>query len=57
MLVVFAGVALERPRTTPEAPEVRAFAPAELPWAELAFWSTERALRDALERPEAEWAR
>jgi hypothetical protein len=27
---------------------VRAFAPAELPWGELAFWSTERALRDAL---------
>ncbi len=57
VLVVFAGVALDQPQTTPEAPEVRAFAPAELPWAELAFWSTERALRDALERPEAEWAR
>jgi len=27
---------------------VRAFAPAELPWDELAFWSTERALRDVL---------
>jgi ADP-ribose pyrophosphatase YjhB (NUDIX family) len=57
VLVVFAGVPLDRPQPTPEAPEVRAFAPAELPWNELAFWSTERALRDALERPEAEWAR
>jgi len=27
---------------------VRAFAPAELPWDEMAFWSTEQALRDAL---------
>src|ERR1700759_624635 len=37
-----------RPRTTPEAVEVRAFAPAEIPWQELAFWSTELALRDLL---------
>ena len=27
---------------------MRAFAPDELPWPELAFWSTERALRDLL---------
>lgn len=40
------------PTTSEEATEVRAFAPAELPWDELAFWSTERALRDLLEGPE-----
>jgi len=33
---------------TDEASQVQAFAPAELPWDELAFWSTEQALRDAL---------
>jgi mutator protein MutT len=48
VLVVFRARALGVPRTTPEAEEVRAFAPAEVPWEELAFWSTERALRDAL---------
>ena len=48
VLVVFAATALGEPRTTEEATEVRAFAPAELPWDELAFWSTEKALRDAL---------
>ena len=52
VLVVFDALALGEPRTTEEATEVAAFSPAELPWAELAFWSTERALRDALE-PEA----
>jgi ADP-ribose pyrophosphatase YjhB (NUDIX family) len=36
------------PATSEEAAEVRAFAPAELPWHELAFWSTELALRDVL---------
>src|SRR3954454_4868935 len=48
VLVVFAARALGIPRETEEASEVRAFAPAELPWDELAFWSTERALRDVL---------
>jgi hypothetical protein len=48
VLVVFAAVARGIPRTTEEATEVRAFAPGEVPWEELAFWSTERALRDAL---------
>ena len=48
VLVVYAAKALGVPRTTEEATEVRAFAPAELPWDELAFWSTERALRDVL---------
>jgi ADP-ribose pyrophosphatase YjhB (NUDIX family) len=48
VLVVFAAAPSGEPRPTPEAPEVRAFAPAELPWDELAFWSTEQALRDLL---------
>lgn len=47
VLIVFLARALGRPRTTPEATEVRTFARTELPWDELAFWSTERALRDA----------
>jgi ADP-ribose pyrophosphatase YjhB (NUDIX family) len=48
VLIVFLARAVGRPRPTPEAIEVRAFAQAEVPWDELAFWSTERALRDAL---------
>jgi hypothetical protein len=48
VLVVFRARALGIARETAEASEVRGFAPAELPWDELAFWSTERALRDAL---------
>lgn len=47
VLIVYRARTGGRPQTTPEAPEVRAFAPAEIPWAELAFWSTEQALRDA----------
>jgi ADP-ribose pyrophosphatase YjhB (NUDIX family) len=46
ILIVFGARALGEPRTTPEATEVRAFAPAEIPWDELAFWSTAAALRD-----------
>jgi ADP-ribose pyrophosphatase YjhB (NUDIX family) len=46
VLIVYAATATEPPQTTDEAPEVRAFAPHELPWDALAFWSTERALRD-----------
>jgi ADP-ribose pyrophosphatase YjhB (NUDIX family) len=48
VLIVYAARALGEPRTTPEATEVRAFAPADVPWDALAFWSTERALRDLL---------
>jgi hypothetical protein len=47
-LIVYRPVAVDRPRTSPEALEVRAFAPHEIPWEELAFWSTELALRDAV---------
>ena len=52
VLVVFEATTDQTPRTTPEAPEVRAFAPGELPWDELAFWSTARALRDLTVRSE-----
>ena len=48
VLVVFNARALGIARETSEASEVRAFTEAELPWDELAFWSTEQALRDAL---------
>jgi ADP-ribose pyrophosphatase YjhB (NUDIX family) len=51
VLIVFGARATGRPRTTPEATEVHAFAPADIPWTELAFWSTERALRDAFSGP------
>jgi ADP-ribose pyrophosphatase YjhB (NUDIX family) len=47
VLIVYLARALGRPQTTPEAIEVRSFAQTELPWDELAFWSTEQALRDA----------
>jgi 8-oxo-dGTP diphosphatase len=46
VLIVYRALAVGRPRTTPEAVEVRTFAPAEIPWEELAFWSTELALRE-----------
>jgi mutator protein MutT len=48
VLVVFAARALGIARETDEATEVRAFAVEDLPWDELAFWSTTQALRDAL---------
>ena len=48
VLVVYDARALGTPRETEEASEVKAFARDELPWDELAFWSTEAALRDAL---------
>ena len=47
VLIVFRARALGRPQTTPEAVEVRTFSPGDIPWDELAFWSTERALHDA----------
>ena len=48
VLIVYAATTVETPRPMEEASEVRAFAREELPWAELAFPSTERALRDFL---------
>lgn len=53
VLIVFGATLTQEPQTTPEATEVRAFAPAEVPWDELAFWSTEQALRDLLGAPDA----
>jgi ADP-ribose pyrophosphatase YjhB (NUDIX family) len=48
VVVVYAATALDTPGRTEEALEVRAFAPGEIPWRELAFWSDGRALRDYL---------
>ncbi len=47
VLIVFLARALGRPETTPEATEVCSFAEADVPWHELAFWSTSQALLDA----------
>jgi ADP-ribose pyrophosphatase YjhB (NUDIX family) len=52
VLVVFHARALGAGSETDEATEVRAFAPAQIPWDELAFWSTTAALRDALRMPD-----
>ena len=50
VLIVFAATIADEPRTTAEALQVEAFAPDEIPWQELAFWSTTDALRDFLAR-------
>jgi 8-oxo-dGTP diphosphatase len=50
VLIVYAATTTGEPRTTEEAIEVRAFDRAELPWDELAFWSTRAALSDFLDR-------
>ena len=55
VLVVYHGTPLGEPHTTPEAIEVGVFAPADLPWDGLAFWSTTMALQDALRLDRAEW--
>ncbi len=48
VLIVFQARAFGVGSETDEATEVRAFAPENLPWDDLAFWSTTAALRDAL---------
>jgi len=48
LLIVYEARALGEPRTTPEATEIRAFAPDAIPYDQLAFWSTAAALRDLL---------
>jgi len=48
VLIVYEARALGEPRTTPEATEIRAFAPDAIPYDQLAFWSTAAALRDLL---------
>jgi 8-oxo-dGTP diphosphatase len=50
ILIVFAATTDETPQTTPEALQVQAFPPDEIPWQELAFWSTTNALKDFLAR-------
>jgi 8-oxo-dGTP diphosphatase len=50
VLIVFAASITDTPQTTPEALQVEAFAPDEIPWQELAFWSTTNALKDFLAR-------
>jgi len=50
VLIVFAATIQDEPQTTPEALQVEAFAPDEIPWQELAFWSTTNALKDFLAR-------
>jgi 8-oxo-dGTP diphosphatase len=48
VLIVYAATPLAQPRVSDEATEVHAFAPEDLPWDRLAFWSTEQALKDYL---------
>ena len=50
VLIVFAASIHQEPQTTAEALQVHAFAPDEIPWEELAFWSTTNALKDFLAR-------
>jgi ADP-ribose pyrophosphatase YjhB (NUDIX family) len=50
VLIVFAATTTQHPRTTAEAIAVKSFNPDEIPWQELAFWSTTNALRDFLAR-------
>jgi ADP-ribose pyrophosphatase YjhB (NUDIX family) len=49
VVVVYAATAQETPSESEEALEVHAFAPTQIPWDDLAFWSDGRALRDFLD--------
>jgi ADP-ribose pyrophosphatase YjhB (NUDIX family) len=51
VLIVYAATTTDQPRTSEEASEVAVVDPAGIPWEELAFWSTELALRDYLSGP------
>jgi ADP-ribose pyrophosphatase YjhB (NUDIX family) len=51
VLIVYRATTTDTPTTSDEASEVKAFDLDELPWDELAFWSTDRALRDYLGTP------
>lgn len=48
VVVVYAATTAGTPSLTEEALEVRAFAPTDIPWQDLAFLSDERALSDHL---------
>jgi ADP-ribose pyrophosphatase YjhB (NUDIX family) len=50
MVVVYSATTRGTPALTEEALEVRAFAPTDIPWQDLAFWSDAQALRDHLDR-------
>jgi hypothetical protein len=43
-------VSVNLAQTIPEALEVRAFAPDEIPWQQLAFWSNTSARDELLQR-------
>jgi ADP-ribose pyrophosphatase YjhB (NUDIX family) len=49
VLIVFAATTTDEPTATEEASEVRGFRATQIPWDELAFWSTRDALRDFLD--------
>ncbi len=56
LIVYEASVTGGSARVTPESLDVRWFAPADIPWRDLAFPSTRSALRDFLERHDlAQW--
>jgi 8-oxo-dGTP diphosphatase len=48
VVIVFEAVLTGAPEPTDEAPEVAAFAPGEIPWDDLAFWTDAAALREVL---------
>ena len=48
VVVVYAATTRGTPSVTEEALEVRAFAPIDIPWQDLAFWSEHQALSDHL---------
>ncbi|MCW3038657.1 MAG: hypothetical protein JWM31_562 [Solirubrobacterales bacterium] len=50
VLIVYTATTQGTPQLTAEASEIRAFDPAEVPWDELAFWSTAQALRELVAR-------
>ena len=51
VLIVFSATTADTPQTSEEAREVAVVDPAGIPWNELAFWSTERAMREHLGMP------
>ncbi len=54
VVVYMATAAIEEASVTDEATEVRYFAPADIPWDEIAFTTTRDALRDWLAQDKAE---
>jgi ADP-ribose pyrophosphatase YjhB (NUDIX family) len=50
VVIVYVANAISEPSIGEETLEFAAFAPDEIPWQDLAFWSTEAALRDWVKR-------